>query len=66
MRRLVRREERNLYSGPAHKDNAEDLSTDVPLPGGFDLYVEALIPELQYEAAGERAVGEFGTGSSAD
>ena len=34
---------------------------DVPLPGGFDLYVEALIPELQYEAAGERAVREFGT-----
>jgi hypothetical protein len=39
---------------------------DVPLPGGFDLYVEALIPGLQYEAAGERAVGDFGTESSAD
>jgi hypothetical protein len=39
---------------------------DVPLPGGFDLYVEVLISGLQYEAAGERAVGEFGTESSAD
>jgi hypothetical protein len=38
----------------------------VALPGGFDLYIEALIPGLQYEAAGERAVGEFGTESSAD
>jgi len=41
--------------------------TYVPLTGGFDLYVEALIAGLQYEGcgAGERAVGELGTESSA-